>query len=289
MRAIVFGGSGFLGSHVADELSNRGYEVIIFDQEYSQYIRHDQKMVLGDILDAKTVLSVVDGCDFVYNFAGLADLDDAIARPLDTVQLNIVGNLHIIEAAIKASVKRYIYASSIYVYSQKGGFYRCSKQASEAYIEEYQRRYGLSFTILRYGTVYGPRADDRNSIYRYLKQAMESRKIVCNGNGNEMREYINIRDAARLSIEILNDEFVNKHVIITGNYPMRFKDMIMMIREMLGGDVEVQFTGEENIHHYDYTPYSYVPKVGQKLVSHYYLDMGQGLLECLSEMYQNGK
>lgn len=286
MKTIVFGGSGFLGSHVADTLSERGHQVIIFDLESSPFLRSGQEMVVGDILHHEEVEQAVRGCDYVYNFAGLADLDDATTRPLETVRLNVMGNLNIIEATLKARAKRYIYASTIYVYSNKGGFYRCSKQSSELYIEEYHSRFGLDFTILRYGTLYGPRADGRNSIYRYLKQAMETGNITCSGTGEEMREYINVKDAARLSVDILKDEFRNQHMIISGHYPMKFKDMILMIREILGREIQVEFrNNNEGMHHYAYTPYSYTPRIGNKIVNHMYLDMGQGLLECLSAMY----
>lgn len=289
MKAIVFGGSGFLGSHVADALSDKGYEVSIFDQKQSPYAKPNQKMILGDIRDLKNVQDAIAGNDFVFNFAGLADLDDARTKPMETLQLNVMGNINVLDAVVKLNVKRVIFASSIYVYSQKGGFYRCSKQASEIYIEEYHRQYGLNYTILRYGTLYGPRADARNSVYRYLKQALESGCISCGGTGEETREYINVGDAARLSVEILGDEYQNKHIIITGHHPMKFRDMLFMIKEILGKDIKIEFSNLENLDHYNITPYSYVPKIGQKLVSHYYQDMGQGLLECLHELHNNDK
>ena len=286
MRAIVFGGSGFLGSHVADILSDRGYKVTIFDLYPSQFIRKNQEMIVGDILDQKAVSTAIKGCTYVYNFAGIADLDDASVKPFETIQLNIVGNLNIMEAARIENVQRFIYASTIYVYSQKGGFYRCSKQASEVYIEEYQRRFGLNFTILRYGTLYGPRSDERNSVYRCLKQAMETGCVICSGSGEGIRDYIFVRDAARLSVDVLKDDYCNQHIIISGQHPMKFKELILMTGEILGKKIKIKYTETKNPDHYDYTPYSFTPKIGQKLVNHIYLDMGQGLLECLHEMHE---
>ena len=77
MKAIVFGGSGFIGSHVADELSKRGYETIIYDKVLSTYLQQGQEMIVGDILDIEKVKKAVKGCDYVYNFAGIADLDES--------------------------------------------------------------------------------------------------------------------------------------------------------------------------------------------------------------------
>ena len=70
---IVFGGSGFLGSHTADVLSNKGYKVKIFDLRPSPHLRPNQEMIVGDILDYKSVSEAVKGCDYIYNFAGIAD------------------------------------------------------------------------------------------------------------------------------------------------------------------------------------------------------------------------
>jgi len=188
MKAVVFGGSGFVGSHVADRLTEVGHDVIIFDLEPSPYLRPEQEMVIGNILDAKAVVQTIRGCDYVYNFAGMADLDAAATEPLTTIEQNIMGTAILLEGTLKSGAKRFIQASTIYVYSDTGGFYRCSKQAAELYIEEYNRRFGLDYTILRYGTIYGPRADSRNSIYRYLRQALDNAMIACGGEGDEPRE-----------------------------------------------------------------------------------------------------
>lgn len=286
LKVLVFGGSGFLGSHVADSLTSSGYEVTIFDLKPSTYLKNGQKMISADVLDTNAVTEAISGQDVVYNFAGIADLDDARTKPLDTVKLNVIGNINVMEACLAAGVKRFVYASTIYVYSQKGGFYRCSKQASEIYVEEFHKRFGLEYTVLRYGTLYGERATASNSIYRYLTQAMDEGKITCSGSGEEIREYINVKDAAALSVSILSEEYRNRHIIITGQHPMKYKEMIMMIKEILSKDIEIEFVEGNNPDHYNITPYSFVPKIGHKLVSNLYLDMGQGILECLHEIQE---
>ena len=284
-KVIVFGGAGFLGSHVADILLEEGYEVTIFDMKTSPYIKTGHEMIVGDILDFTAVQEAVKGAQAVYNFAGIADLDDAVTKPIDTVLQNIEGTVNTLEASKNAGVERFIYASSIYVYSDKGGFYRCSKQSAELYIEEYQKRYGLDYTILRYGTVYGPRSDTRNSVHRYLKQAIEERRIAFSGTGEEIREYIHVRDAAQLSVEVLSKKHRNQHVIITGHHPMKFNDFIAMVREILGNAIAIDYMKvSPRSAHYNVTPYSFIPKIGYKLTTNCYVDMGQGLLECISEI-----
>jgi UDP-glucose 4-epimerase len=282
--AVVIGGSGFLGSHVADALTEQGYGVAIFDRRPSSYAMPNHRMIVGDILDSAAVLAALKGADVVYHFAGLADLDDASTKPLDTIERNIAGTAIILDAAAQARVKRFVYASTIYVYSALGGFYRCSKQAGELYVEEYQRRYGLNYTILRYGTLYGPRSDMRNSLHRYLRQGLLEGKIQFFGSKDDIREYVHVRDAARLSVEILSATFQNQHVIITGHHQTRATDLLNMIQEILDRNVAIEFSSIPNHAHYATTPYSFIPRIGNKLVSNSYVDMGQGLLECLHEI-----
>jgi UDP-glucose 4-epimerase len=288
MKAIVFGGSGFVGSHVADVLAEAGYDVSIFDLKNSLFLKPNQKMVVGDMLNIQQVLDAVKGCDYVYNFAGVADLDDATTKPIDTIRLNIEGTVNILEACRQNGVNRFIYASTIYVYSNKGGFYRCSKQAAELYIEEFFNRYGIDFTILRYGTLYGPRANKRNSIYRYLSQALNEGKVIISGDGEELREYVHVRDAAKLTVRILDDEYKNKHLIITGHHPIKLNQLMETIREILNNSCDILYCPGTNPDHYTITPYSFIPKIGKKLTTDCYTDLGQGLLECIHEIHDKG-
>ena len=155
-KIVVFGGSGFIGSHVADQLSLVGHDVVIYDVFESPYLRVDQSMIIGDLLDPVSVASAVKGAQAVFNFAAVADINEALRDPVATVKINILGNVNILEACRLEHVDRIVYASSVYVNSREGGFYGCSKKAAEQYIEQYKRTYGLDFTILRYGSLYGP-------------------------------------------------------------------------------------------------------------------------------------
>ena len=87
--AIVYGASGFLGSHVADALSNAGYRVRLFDRRPSIYQRPDQEMVIGDIMNLDEVTRAAEGAHVVYNFAAIADIDEANDKPLATATINV--------------------------------------------------------------------------------------------------------------------------------------------------------------------------------------------------------
>jgi len=284
-KAVVVGGSGFIGSHVADHLSDMGYQVNIYDKIKSQWLRPEQNMVVGDVQDCDKLNQSIVGADVVYNFAALADLNQALKAPLKTVYINILGNINVMEACHAHGVKRFIYASTVYVHSREGGFYRCSKQASESYVEEYQKIYGLDYTILRYGSLYGPRSDETNGLYRIVKLALDRGIVKYEGDRDAMREYIHVEDAARASVEAIHENFRNESVVLTGQEPMKVIDMLKMLSEILGLPAEsVKFVEDKYAGHYIRTPYSYQPKLGRKYIPPVHVDLGQGLLQVINEL-----
>ena len=286
MKILVTGGAGFLGSHVADALSEQGHQVTILDIRKSPYVRHDQIMIVGDILDQKTVDTVVQENDVVYHFSGISDIDECADRPVETVKYNVLGTVQLLESCRKADIKRFIFASSVYVYSNSGYFYRTSKRACESFIEDYSELFGIKYTILRYGSLYGERIDERNSIYRLICQAFNEGKITYRGTGEELREYIHVRDAAQISVRILNPEFENQHVILAGSEKMRYRDLLEMIKEILGNKIDIEILPSERKAHYKITPYNFSPTLGRKLINNPHIDMGQGLLQCMTEIYE---
>jgi UDP-glucose 4-epimerase len=285
--AIVYGASGFLGSHVADALSASGYRVRLFDRSPSRYQRADQEMIIGDIMDLEQVKEAAHGADVVYNFAAIADIDEAQEKPIATATINVLGNMHTLEAARLAGARRFVFASTIYVYSESGSFYRASKQAAERFIETYHERYGLEYSILRYGSLYGRRADARNGIYRMLYEALERHSITYHGSGEAIREYIHVEDAARMSVQVLAPEFANRHLILTGQERLRIKDVMTMISEIMPWKIDLRFDEARAGHHYEVTPYAYQPRIGRKLVLNEHVDLGQGLLDCLHDIHES--
>jgi UDP-glucose 4-epimerase len=286
--ACVVGGAGFLGSHVADQLTDAGYAVRIFDRVASRWRRPDQQMIVGDVLDPASLHAAVVGADVVYNFAAIADLNEARARPLETARVNVLGAVNALDACRAGGVRRFMYASTVYVYSREGGFYRCSKQAAEQYVEEYQRSYGLDFTILRYGSLYGPRSDETNGLYQVVRDALQTGAISYYGNPESMREYIHVEDAARASVHVLAEEFRNESVVLTGPEPMRVLDLLKMLAEIMGISDAIDFRNEAYAGHYVRTPYAYLPKLARKYTPALHIDLGQGLLQLIAEVRAAG-
>ena len=211
-KILVLGGSGFLGSHVADALTNYGYKVIVADKKKSQWINKNQIFKTCDIKNNKHLEKLTKGMHAVFNFAAIADLETSLDNPIETVETNILPVVNLLKICKKNKVKRFVQASTVYVGGAYGSFYKSSKLACESYIEEFQKRYNLDYSILRYGTIYGPRSEKTNSVFQIIKNALKNKSIVYGGNPEIVRDYIHVYDAAKASVKSLENDFKKKKI-----------------------------------------------------------------------------
>ena len=287
-KVVIFGGSGFLGKHLVAQLLKENFEVWIYDlvapkEKFDNKIR----LVVGNILEKEKINKILHKAEIVFNLAGITDLEECLEKPFEAIKTNILGNTLILEACRKNKVKRFLYASSLYAQGNSGGIYSSTKKSCESIIQDYKKYYGLNYTILQYGTVYGYGAPNTNSIYRYLKQAYVKKRIKYPGDGTETREYIHVIDAAKLTIKSLDKEYENKTIIITGHHPIKVKDLFYMINDILGG-IKIQYNTKvskgKKDSHYRITPYSYQEEIPQKVTNNISMEMGRGMVEVLKEI-----
>jgi UDP-glucose 4-epimerase len=216
----------------------------------------------------------------------MADIQESIENPIDAANFNIIGTMNILDACREYNIQRILYSSTIYVYSDHGSFYRSSKQSCELFIDNYYQEYKLNFTILRYGSLYGTRANNFNFIRNCIRMALTTGKIVRYGDGEEIRDYINIIDAAKSSVDALDPIYQNSFLMITGSQTMKVKDLLAMIKEMLNDEIEVEYQLGSFSGHYKITPYSFKPKVAVKITPKDFHDLGQGILDNIYDIYQ---
>lgn len=287
-KVVIFGGSGFLGSYVADEFTRRNYTVIIADIAPSPYLKPEQTFVHVNIMEMREVEEALQGADIVYNFVAIANLDEAIHKPIHTMAVNVMGNLNILEACRQnGKIERFVYASSAYALSTEGSFYGISKHSSEKLTDEYYKRYGLKYTVIRYGSLYGERASHNNYIYNLLSDALKNGTLHYSGDGEDIREYIHAADAAKLSVDIIEDsQYENEHIILTGIEKLKRIELLTMINEIMHNALTITQHKSENMGHYKITPYAFHPSAAKKLVANPYIDLGQGLLECIQVIHK---
>jgi len=283
LKILVTGGSGFLGKNLINKLSLSGHIIINYDIiKLSEEIK-GVTTIIGDLLDYNKLLEASVGVDYIYHLAAYADIDKAKNDPIKTMNINVLGTTYLLEASRQNKIKKIIFSSSIYVSSRSGGFYRVSKHACELLLEEYHRNYDLNYNILRFGTLYGPHSNKSNSVYNYLRDALLKKHIKAIGTGEEVREYIDVRDASNVCESLLYEKNGPETILLTGNHRMRLRELLEMINEILHNKVTIEY-GSGKSSHYKYTPYSYQPNHGKKLVMNSFRDLGQGLVEILEEI-----
>lgn len=274
-----------MGSHVADALTNAGYETVVFDKKRSQYLRPDQTMIVGDLADAAAVDAALHNVNFVFHFGAIADIQDCADDPVAAARVNVLGTVTMLESARRHGVERFVFSSSAYIYSRHGGFYRASKQGAEAFVSSFSEAGGPPFTIIRFGSLYGRRAGPMNRIHRMIGEALKSGSISFPGHGDAMREFIHVADAAKLCVNVLDPRYANKHVLATGFERFRVKDVALMIKEILARDIQIEFAEGEPPGHYLMTPFTFRPEMAEKMMVTDFVEFGHGLLDCIQEQY----
>ena len=289
-KVLVVGGSGFLGSHVADELTKKGFEVTIFDRKESIWISNKQKFIQGNLLDRDIINKSLEDIDYVMHCAGIADIGESRKKPIETIEKNIIGTSNLLEGARLKGVKRFFFASSVYVFSRYGSFYGRSKQACELLIEEYQKEFGLEYVLMRYGSLYGPRAQDWNGLKKYISEIISTSSIKFEGNGEEKREYIHVKDAALMTAELIKNNEKNTAVNITGHQVISSIELFKLIFEILNINENIVLNEDkQKISHYKISPYSFEPRESKKLIPKKFIDIGQGVLEIIKEIDPKNK
>ena len=236
-------------------------------------------------MDREHVIEVMKEFNYVIHFAGIADIGESKKRPIDTIETNIIGTANLLEGARINKIEKFIFASSVYVFSKYGSFYGKSKQACELLIEEYQNEFNLDYIHVRYGSLYGPRAQEWNGLKKYISEIIVNKKINFLGNGEEKREYIHVKDAAIMTADLLESEEKNIAVNITGQQVISTLDLFKLIFEVLQLEENIHLSEESRVvSHYKISPYSFQPKESKKLVPKKFIDIGQGVLEIIHEI-----
>lgn len=224
-KVVITGGAGFIGSHLAEELLNQGYYVIILDDLSTGKLeninglltKNNAEFTRGSVTDLPLLQKLFQDVEHVFHQAAIATVPGSIEDPLTSNEVNAVGTLKVLLAARDNGVKKVIYASSCSVYGNASTLpqkedippnplspYALTKLVGEYYCDIFRQMYGLSTVCLRCFNVYGAR-QDFNSQYAavipsFIERVSQDQPPIIFGDGNQSRDFIFVKDVVRANI-----------------------------------------------------------------------------------------
>jgi UDP-glucose 4-epimerase len=255
MKCLVTGGNGYIGSHVVRKLKENNHEVIVLD------IVKGNNCANVDITDTKVVKNVIleHKPEYVFHIAAVADARKSLADPVGSVHINIGGTASILEASRGSGVKRVILASSCWVANAMqegmldetslfvpgggGHVYTTTKIASELLAHDFNKLYGVPFTILRYGIPYGPGMWQGLVLRSFLDNIFAGRPITIHGDGSQSRRFLFIEDLAEAHVLAIQEAAENQTYNLEGMRFVSIKELAQVVAKMIG-NVKIEFKEE---------------------------------------------
>ncbi len=279
---LITGASGYIGSHLAEFLLKKNINCVLFDKKKSNLFKKNN-LILGDIYDEIKLNKITKNIDVVFHFAATADLYEANKKPFKTIENNLSSTLKLLKASIKNKVKKIVFASSVYAISEQGGIYSTTKLASEMLIEKICKKYNIDFIILRFGTVYGGRANKFNTVNNYVNLAIKKKKIFRETLGKEVRSYIHINDAVKLVYELTKKKYSNNYYNILGNKKYLVKDLFKIIKNNIP-KLKIKYSKKDKRkYNYKINPFSYQLRKGQNIKLKNYISLENGIKNLINK------
>lgn len=223
-RYLVTGGAGFIGSHIVDALIEKGDEVVVIDNLSSgkrENVNTKARFIEMDILDNLNPVFGLGKFDAVFHFAAQISIHRALANPKFDANVNVIGSLNVIDCAVKHNVKKVVFASTGgALYSPKAELpchenslkeplspYGLAKLTIEGYLNLYKNLFGMDYVCLRFSNVYGPRQNPEGEagvIAIFTGRFLRGEGIWINGDGNQTRDYVYVKDVVKAALHCLN-------------------------------------------------------------------------------------
>jgi len=265
MRALVTGGAGFIGSHIAEELLKEKAEVVVLDDlstgKRENLPSEGIEFVKGSITDRELLEKTVKDIDYIFHEAALVSVAESIKHPAQTWEINIRGTKLLLNAAVKAGVKRVVFASSAAVYGnalpplkedkdvKPISPYGDSKRMGEILMQEYYAKEKLETVSLRYFNVFGPRQDPSSEysgvISKFTKLMTQNTRPTIFGNGMQTRDFIYVKDVVRANMLALMMKKGRGDIfnIASGN-AVSISELVKTLNSVLGTQLEPLFEPE---------------------------------------------
>lgn len=220
MKILVTGGAGFIGSNIVEHFQ-RTDEVIVLDSLRSGFERNLQgftvQLVKGSVTDKSIVEETARGVDYIFHLAALVSVPESVEKPHETVEINVLGTLNVLDAARKQKVKKVVISSSAAVYGDNPTVpkiesmlpepkspYAITKLDAEYYSKMYSSEFMLPVVCLRYFNVFGPRQNPKSqyaaAVPIFIDHALRNQDITIYGDGEQTRDFVYVKDVVSANV-----------------------------------------------------------------------------------------
>ncbi|MCG8586986.1 MAG: SDR family oxidoreductase [Pirellulales bacterium] len=258
---LVTGGAGFIGSHIATALVERGDKVRVLDNLSTgfaanlDHIEGDVELIEGDVSDSATCTKAVKGVDCVFHQAALASVPRSVAEPLATNSACVTGTVTLLDAARQANVRRVVYAGSSSAYGDQPTSskretdmpnplspYAAAKLSAENYCQAFTSTYGLETVTIRYFNVFGPRQDPTSEysavIPLFITAILDGRTPIVYGDGHQSRDFTFVQNVVHGNLLAADAPDASGRVINVANGKQTdLLELLAAINRALGTDV----------------------------------------------------
>jgi UDP-glucose 4-epimerase len=263
-RFLVTGGSGFVGSHVVDELVAGGAEeVVVFDKVVrNENLEHaagagSVRVVEGDVTDREALAEAAAGVDGAFHLAVLP-IGPSEADPRLALEVNIVGTFNVFEAAQEAGAKKVVYSSASSVYGDTNetmdeshplearSMYGASKIAGEYFLRAFREIHGLDYVTLRYMNVYGPRQEG-GLIVSVLRRIESGQPPVIQGDGSASFDFVHVADVARLNVSAMASDVSGEAFNVGSGGEASVREIVEKLIQLTGSELEPEYDLEAKV------------------------------------------
>lgn len=260
MRITVTGGAGFIGSHLVDRLIEDGHTVQVIDNLYTgnkEFVHSKAQFVELDIRDPK-LYSVLEEfrSDYIFHEAAQTEVSTSMSDPMLDCDINLMGLINLLNAAVKLDVKKFLMPSSAAVYGNldtlplneemignPSSFYGLTKLTTEHYLRIYHEAFGLPYICYRYSNVFGPRQGNGGEggvISIFAKAIVQGSPIIIYGDGKQTRDFIYVDDVVEANILGMQHQVTGIYNVSTG-ISSSVNLLVDEFRNISGKDIEVVY------------------------------------------------
>ena len=260
MRITVTGGAGFIGSHLVDRLIEDGHTVQVIDNLYTgnkEFVHSKAQFVELDIRDPK-LYSVLEEFrpEYIFHEAAQTEVSTSMSNPMLDCDINLMGLINLLNAAVKLEVKKFLMPSSAAVYGNldtlplneemignPSSFYGLTKLTTEHYLRIYHESFGLPYICYRYSNVFGPRQGNGGEggvISIFAKTIVQDSPIIIYGDGKQTRDFIYVDDVVEANILGMQHQVTGIYNVSTG-IASSVNLLVDEFRNISGKDIEVVY------------------------------------------------